>query len=111
MGVGEIIGRRKFNKMCQDLQSRKRHIYLKAARDLSKSRNPRALEPLIEYCKRWRDSEPDYSEAMHAIGEIGGLQALLPLLSDEFPTGAIRYAAFVIGKIGDPRTVEPLIKL
>ena len=74
---------------------------------LGKSKDPRAVEPLI---KALNDGEWPVSTAK-ALGKSGDTRAVKPLigaLSDDDPD-VRRAAAYALGSLGDSRAVEPLI--
>jgi HEAT repeat protein len=86
-------------------------VQSRAASALGKSRDPRAVEPLI---LALRDKMvPVRERAAEALGRLGDPRAVEPLivLLGEPSISLRKIAAVSLGQIRDPRAVEPLIVL
>ncbi len=96
------------DRLISALKSPKADIRREAADALGASRDPRAVQPLIESL---RDGEDRVRQAAaDSLGKMGdlALEPLLSLLGD--PQVRVRQlAAKALGDIRDPRAVEPLI--
>lgn len=83
-----------------------------AAKALGSTRHPAAVPYLMEALRDpfwWYEREIQAGDLFAAIEEMGAMvvEPLMEALKD--PEGAVRkYAALVLGRIGDPRAIEPL---
>ena len=79
---------------------------------LSRLKDRRAVEPLIQALRRDR-GDGVRSAAATALGELGDRHAVAPLIAalKDRKIGVRYYAAIALGTFRDPRSVQPLVRL
>jgi HEAT repeat protein len=106
--LGRLGDPRAVEPLIDALKDENWQVRISSVNALGKLRDPRAVEPLITLLK-----DPTWNarmEVVEALVDIGysPLEALILLLKDENQQ-VRRNAVYTLGKIADPRTVEPLI--
>jgi len=97
------------DKLVNDLRSSNPAVREEAARRLGDSKDPAAVEPLIVILKKDKDRSVRWS-AEDALVNIGGpaVEPLIKMLNDD-SWRVRRRAVRTLGKIRDPRSIEPLV--
>lgn len=108
------IGSGAVDPLIAALQDRSYDVRKAAAKALGEIRDPRAVQPLMVAIKSGDNTSGDNAEqsaAMNALVEIGSaaVEPLLAALKGRFHMA--RRAAVTLGRIKDPRAVEPLIAI
>jgi len=110
--LGNIRDPRAVEPLSLLLKDSDTHVRLAAVQALGEIADPRAAEPLLEYLERcWNDLHSTGADAAAtALVKIGkpSVSLLVAALHHRFPA-VRRTAAEALGRIGDPRAVEPLI--
>jgi len=110
--IGDENAMRVFLKACTDKREKNRDI---AAYGLSKMGDERAIEPLLKGLARGADWSlwNNTHLAFIFIGEPAVVPIIEALHDPRFPNWDTRCFAFIqsLGKIGDERALDPLIKL
>jgi HEAT repeat protein len=109
-GIGDVQA---VDLLIEELESSNVHAVQEAANGLGCISSPRAIHPLIDLFRHdWDDTETitAWQKAATALAAIGepALPALLTALSDE-DDNVRQGVAEVLGKLRDPRAVDPLI--
>ncbi len=97
--------------LINQLQGRDPGVRGEAARKLGDLKDSRAVEPLVAILKKDKNREVRWS-AEDALVNIGGpsVEPLMKMLKDD-SWRARRRAVRTLGKIKDPRAIEPLVAL
>ena len=110
--LGSIGDSRAVEPLIEALEDKERYVRYNAADALGKISDKRAVEPLI---KALEDKDQYVREiAADALVKIGNgaVEPLIKTLENKDKGGYVCYsAADALGKIGDKRAIEPLIKL
>lgn len=99
------------DKLINQLRSRNPVVREEAARKLGDLKDPSAVEPLIAILKKDKDWRVRWS-VEDALVNIGGpaVEPLMKMLKDD-SWRVRRRAVRTLGKIRDPRAIEPLVAL
>lgn len=113
LGLGYLKDPSTFDEITEVLlDDRKIEVRQAAATALGNTRHPAAVPFLMEALRDpfwWYEREMQAGDLFTAIEKIGAM-AVEPLIGGlKDPEGAVRkYAAYLLGRIGDPRAIEPL---
>lgn len=99
------------DRVINQLRSRTPAVREEAARKLGDLKDPSAVEPLVLILKKDKDSRVRWS-AEDALVNIGGpaVEPLIKMLKDD-SWRVRRRAVRTLGKIKEPRAIEPLVAL
>ena len=109
LSIVENVGAGDADKLVNDLRSRDPAVREEAAQKLGDLKDPSAVEPLIVVLKKDKDRNVRWS-AEDALVSIGA-PAVEPLIKmlDNDSWRVRRRAVRTLGKIRDPRAIEPLV--
>ena len=110
--LGSIGDSRAVEPLIEALEDKEGYVRYSAADALGKIGDKRAIEPLIKLLRieKWEFNDPSRFHCVDHLVAIGksAVEPLIKALEDE---DVRYYAADALGKIGDKRAIEPLIKL
>lgn len=112
LAVGRFRQPQTFAALAALLQDNDIAVRRQSARALGLTRHPAVLPYLVDALRDpfwWFEREQEATELLEAIEQIGApaVDALLEALNDPEPQ-VRRFAALLLGRIRDPRAIEPL---